>query len=197
MDRKAFWIVTAMALALGLFWGRGHLMASPPAAGAREGARTPVQQVGFVVEQGIDASGGGGPGSRLAGAGIARNLVFVANASGQLVLDSEVLERLTALLDAEHSDHDAPVPEQIASAGLGEAQAAQALQMLTRLRALRASERSLFTKPGRAEGIEGAAEMLEAQRALRREHFGADAERLFGEEESRVAQQIRELRAVP
>ncbi len=124
---------------------------------------------------------------------IARNLVFRTDHSGQLLMEPEVIERLGALLDSEHSDHDARVPEQVAIAGLDEARAAQALGVLTRLRALRNDERALFTKPGRVEGLEGAVQMLAAQSALRRQHFGADAERLFADEEARMARQIQEL----
>lgn len=181
-------------LAAVLAWGLYHLQAPQPGQDgvervASQGRSEGAPPVVATAAEGV-AEGSGG---RAGAAGIARNLVFRTDPSGQLLMDAGAIERLNALLETEHSDHDAQVPEQAAAAGLGDRHAAQALDVLARLRALRADEKALFAQPGRPEGVEGAAQMLAAQRALRRQHFGNDAERLFGAEEAQVARQIQAL----
>lgn len=178
-------------LAVVLAWGLYPWQSPEPAQDGAQRAPSLVRSEGLPPVPAVaGAQGGGG----WAGApGIGRNLVFRTDPSGQLLMDSGAIDRLSALLDTEHSDHDAQVPEQAATAGLDGAGAAQALGVLAQLRALRADEKALFTQPGRAEGVEGAAQMLAAQRALRRQHFGQDAQRLFGEDEERVARQIEAL----
>lgn len=186
----------AVVLAAALAWGLHALLApaSPPSDVAAVSSHTsPRQGPPLATAVGAEVSAGGRP---VRGMGMDRNLVFRTGASGQLLVDSGAIDRLNALLDMEHSDHDAQVPEQAATLGLDEAHAVQARGVLARLRALRADEKALFTQPGRAEGLEGAAQMLAAQRALRRQHFGAEAEHLFGAEEAQVARQIQALAAV-
>lgn len=182
-----------VGLAVVLAWGLYQWQSPESPQDGAQRAPSLVRSEGLPsVPAAAGAEGGGG----LAGApGIDRNLVFRTDPVGQLLVDSGVIERLNALLDTEHSDHDAQVPEEAAAAGLDDRHAAQALDVLARLRALRTDEKALFVQPGRPEGLEGAAQMLAAQRALRRQHFGNDAERLFGAEEARVARQIQALGA--
>ncbi len=177
-----------------LAWGLYQLQ-SPESPESPQGGLERAPSVGRVegAPSAPAAAGGDGEGGLAGAPGIGRNLVFRTDPSGKLLVDSGAIDRLSALLDTEHSDHDAQVPEQVAAAGLDDAGAAQALGVLTQLRALRADEKALFTQPGRAEGVEGATQMLAAQRALRRQHFGQDAQRLFGEDEERVARQIETL----
>jgi hypothetical protein len=125
------------------------------------------------------------------------NSVFRSSPDGGLLLDAGAKDRMLTLLDEEERDHAPVAAAEIATQGLAPAQVRQALAWLEAMRQLRAAEATLYTRPGRAEGVAAAAQLHEEVVALRRRHFGGAADAMFAADEERTRRHLDALRAQP
>jgi hypothetical protein len=122
------------------------------------------------------------------------NSVFRSGPDGRLRLDAGAKDRLLVLLDQEERDHEPVAAREVTLHGLAPDQARQALAWLEAMRSMRAEEAALFTRPGRGEGVAAALQLHEEVVALRRRHFGADADAMFAAEEERTRRHLEALR---
>jgi hypothetical protein len=119
-----------------------------------------------------------------------RNTVFRTGASGGLIIDEAVAQRLEALvvrLDALREPAGRARLEALVGEGLPEPQAAEALRLLGQYLAYGEAEAQLLSQPRQAEDVASAQDRFERLVRLRREQFDAQtAQALFADEEART-----------
>ncbi|MBK8256447.1 MAG: lipase chaperone [Polyangiaceae bacterium] len=106
---------------------------------------------------------------------------YDVDGSGHLVLGPRVIALFDYFFSASGEESETALRariEEYTRAALSEPALGEALSLLDRYMAYRAAGRGVHLPPGA-----GAAERLQAIRDLRRKHFGADADALFGIEE--------------
>lgn len=192
--------LSLLALACGagawMWLARGE---EAPAVRGAAGSRAAVAEAGAPNAQ---AAGGGtsaaAPARDERWREAERNTIFRLDTAGGLVLDEAVAQRLQHLADTLPPGGDPAQAEALVQAGLPEAQAGRARTLLRHYLTYDRAQAALLGEPRDAEDVASAQRKFQQLLALRREHLGgADAQALFGAEESATGARLLTLAGPP